>query len=233
MSIFKFKQFEVNQANSAMKIGTDAMIFGALIDVANKKRGLDIGSGTGVLSLMVAQKNKSIQIQAIEIESFAYQESKENFEKSIFKHQLEAIHSDIKSFKSLEKFDLIFTNPPYFENSSKSISDERNLARHTDMLTLSELASKLSQLITNDGDVWVILPLEQMQSFSNKMLEMQFFIHQQILIFGKENQAVRQIFCFSKGIKKVVKRELILRNENNQYTEAYKELTKEYHFNKL
>jgi tRNA1Val (adenine37-N6)-methyltransferase len=233
MSIFKFKQFDVNQTNSAMKIGTDALIFGALIESNDKKRGLDIGTGTGVLSLMVAQSNNSIQIKAIEIEEIAYLEAKNNFEKSAFTKQIEAIHGGIQDFHSKPKFDLIFTNPPYFENSSKSISSERNLARHTDTLSLKELALKVSDLITNDGDFWVILPLKQMQILTLNLQEFSFSLNKEILIFGKENQAVRQIFCFSKMKRAKTKREIIVRKSDNQYTDEYKKLTIAYHFNTL
>lgn len=233
MSVFKFKQFEVNQTMSAMKIGTDAMLFGALIDSAGKKNALDIGTGTGVLSLMVAQKNPRIQIKAIEIEEIAFHEAKDNFKNSVFHHQLGAIHGDLKDFNPKERFDLIFTNPPYFTNSSKSVSQTRNIARHTDTLSLQELASKVSELVTDDGDIWVILPEEQMQLLTNKMKNLNFFANEKILIFGKSNQIVRQIICFSKIYKQIVQRELVIRDQNNQYTEEYKRLTSEYHFNKL
>lgn len=233
MSIFKFKQFEVNQANSAMKIGTDAMIFGALIQSADKKHALDIGTGTGVLSLMLAQNNPSIQIKAIEIEESAFTEAKNNFDNSPFKNQLEAIHCDINLFDSDEKFDLIFTNPPYFENSSKSVSDQRNLARHTDTLSLKDLALKASKLITDDGDIWIILPLDQMHLIAQHLWDLNFFTNHEILIYGKENQPVRQIFTFSRTEKTKNKQELIIRNPDNQYTESYKELTIDFHFNKL
>ncbi|MDD2982580.1 MAG: methyltransferase [Crocinitomicaceae bacterium] len=233
MSIFKFKQFNIDQTNSAMKIGTDAMIFGALIETTDKKNGLDIGTGTGVLSLMVAQNNPSLQIKAIEIEENAFLEAKTNFEKSPFQNQLQAIYSDIKEFHSENQFDLIFTNPPYFANSSKSVSGERNLARHTDALSWKELALKVSELLSDDGDFWVILPLEGMQLLREQLQELNFFLNQEIILFGKENQAMRNVYSFSKTQKQTTKREIIIRQADNQYTDAYKKLTIEYHFNTL
>lgn len=233
MSVFKFKQFEVNQTNSAMKIGTDAMVFGALIDVSNKKNGLDIGTGTGVLSLMVAQRNQTIKIKAIEIDLNAFQEAKNNFLASPFHSQLEAIHQDVKTFQSNEKFDLIFSNPPYFQNATKSISDERNLARHTDTLSMEELSLKVSEIISTDGDFWIILPIETMQEIDFHLKSLHFFLNQEILIYGKENQLVRKIASYSKSKKDGFQQELIIRNTDNQYTAAYKELTIDYHFNQL
>lgn len=233
MSIFKFKQFEVNQTNSAMKIGTDAMVFGALIQSAGKKNALDIGTGTGVLSLMLAQSNPNLQIKAIEIEESAFTEAKSNFDYSPFRNQLEAIHSDLKLFVSAKKFDLIFTNPPYFENSSKSISDQRNLARHTDALSLKDLALKTSELIADDGDLWIILPLDQMKIITNHLQDLDFFLNQEIQINGKEKLPVRQVFTFSKTEKLKTKHEITIRNADNQYTDEYKSLTIDFHFNKL
>lgn len=233
MSVFKFKQFEVNQTNSAMKIGTDAMVFGALIDASNKKNGLDIGTGTGVLSLMVAQRNQTIKIKAIEIDLNAFQEAENNFLASTFHPQLEAIHQDVKAFQTDEKFDLIFSNPPYFQNATKSISDERNLARHTDTLSMEELSLKVSEIISTDGDFWIILPIETMQEIDFHLKSLHFFLNQVILIYGKENQLVRKIASYSKSKKDGFQQELIIRKSDNQYTEAYKELTIDYHFNQL
>ena len=158
MSIFKFKYFEINQTNSAMKIGTDSMVFGSLIDVEGKTNALDIGTGTGVLSLMTAQRNPKLIISAVEIEANAFEEAKMNFNKSPFQYQLNALHVDFLNFIPDFKFDLIFSNPPYFENASKSFNLTKNLARHDDSLPLNKLFEKASNLLTEKGHFWVILP---------------------------------------------------------------------------
>ena len=112
MSTFYFKEFKINQKDASMKVGTDAMVLGALIDSKQKQKGLDIGTGTGVLSLMVAQKNKYLAIDAIDIDKDNISIAKENFENSKFENTFETINKDFLNFKSSIKYDLIFSNPP-------------------------------------------------------------------------------------------------------------------------
>jgi len=233
MSIFRFKHFEVNQTNSAMKIGTDSMVFGALIDVEDKFNALDIGTGTGVLSLMIAQKNPKLKITAIEIEANAFEEAKMNFNNSSFQNQLSALHVDFLEFKSDEKFDLIFSNPPYFENASKSLKPSKNLARHDDSLPLNKLFEKASDLLTEKGIFWVILPNLTFDTYLDFAIDQGFHLIKQIEIFGKKNQLVRKIGAFSKIIKPLEFSNLIVRKNDGNYTHEYKKLTSEYHFNEL
>ncbi len=233
MSIFKFKHFEVNQTNSAMKIGTDSMVFGSLINVEGKSNALDIGTGTGVLSLMTAQRNPNLEITAIEIEANAFDEAKMNFNNSPFQHQLNAFHVDFLNFDPYCKFDLIFSNPPYFENAFKSINQEKNLARHDESLPLNELFEKASNLLTENGDFWVILPNLTFDAYQDTAHENGLFLEKQIEIFGKENQLVRKIGAFSKINKSLEHSSLIIRKNDGNYTDEYKKLTIDYHFNVL
>jgi tRNA1Val (adenine37-N6)-methyltransferase len=233
MSIFKFKHFEVNQSNSAMKIGTDSMVFGSLIDVEGKSNALDIGTGTGVLSLMTAQRNPSLKITAIEIEADAFDEAKINFDNSSFKPQLTAFHVDFLNFSPDSKFDLIFSNPPYFENASKSSSQQKNLARHDDSLPLNVLFEKVAVHLTENGLFWVILPNLTFDTYSEFASKIGLHLFKQIEIFGKENQLVRKIGAFSKINKSLDHSRLIIRKNDGNYTDEYKELTIDYHFNVL
>ncbi len=233
MSIFKFKHFEVNQTNSAMKIGTDSMVFGSLIDVEGKSNALDIGTGTGVLSLMTAQRNPNLKITAIEIEENAFEEAKMNFNNSPFQHQLNAFHFDFLNFNPDSKFDLIFSNPPYFENASKSLLQEKNLARHDDSLPLNVLFEKVSDLLNEKGDFWVILPSLTFDSYLNIAQQNSLFLVKEIEIYGKENQLVRKIGAFSKIKKPLKLARLTIRKRDGNYTDEYKKLTAEYHFNEL
>jgi tRNA1Val (adenine37-N6)-methyltransferase len=233
MSIFKFKHFEVDQSNSAMKIGTDSMVFGSLIDVEGKSNALDIGTGTGVLSLMTAQRNPSLKITAIEIEADAFDEAKINFDNSSFKPQLTAFHVDFLNFSPDSKFDLIFSNPPYFENASKSSSLQKNLARHDDSLPLNVLFEKVAVHLTENGLFWVILPNLTFDTYSEFASKIGLHLVKQIEIFGKENQLVRKIGAFSKINKSLDYSRLIIRKNDGNYTDEYKELTIDYHFNVL
>lgn len=233
MSIFKFKYFEVNQTNSAMKIGTDSMVFGSMIDVEGKSNALDIGTGTGVLSLMTAQRNNQLKITAIEIETNAFKEAKMNFKTSKFESQLTALHIDFLDYHPETKFDLIFSNPPYFENASKSLIQEKNLARHDDSLPLELLFKKVANHLTEDGLFWLILPDLTFDTYSEFASKIGLHLVKQIEIFGKENQLVRTIGAFSKTQTSPKFDRLTIRKMDGNYTDEYKKLTIYYHFNVL
>lgn len=232
MSVFKFKEFSVQQAASAMKIGTDALIFGSLIAVNQKNTALDIGTGTGVLALMIAQKNPDLQLIGLEIEVEAFLEAQSNFQQSPFHAQLNAVHGDFLEFKS-SPVDLIFSNPPYFENSSKANSSKRNLARHDDSLPLIDLFHRVSELLTQDGHFWIILPATTVDEYLPIAEKIGLYPEEVISIFGKENQLIRKVVSFTKHRKSTAFSELIVRNSDGTYTNMYKKLTEAYHFNQL
>lgn len=232
MSVFKFKEFSVQQEASAMKIGTDAMIFGSLISVEHKKNALDIGTGTGVLALMLAQRSADLNLIGLEIEAEAFNEAKFNFENSPFKSQLIAVHDDFLQFENTP-FDLIFSNPPYFENSSKANSSKRNLARHDDRLPLIELFQRAYELLTEDGHFWIILPATTVDEYVPIVEKFGLYPEEIISIYGTENKLIRKVVSFKKHRKSIVLSELIVRNSDGRYTEMYKKLTEAYHFNQL
>jgi tRNA1Val (adenine37-N6)-methyltransferase len=233
MSVFKFLAFDVRQSDTAMKIGTDAMIFGALIQSAGKKQALDIGTGTGVLSLMVAQQNSALQIQAIEIAREAVLEAQDNFQQSSFHQQLTIVHADFTTHTFQHSFDLIFSNPPYFEKSSKSGNEQRNLARHDDGLPLETLFQRVSELLAPGGSFWLILPAATMDAYLGFAQDRQLYLQREIAVFGKPGNLVRKICAFVKNAGQTTFENLIIRTETGQYTDAYVELTKAYHFNQL
>lgn len=232
MSVFKFRQFDVRQADSAMKIGTDAMIFGALIETNGKKQALDIGTGTGVLSLMAAQQNPQLQVTAIEIESNAASEARHNFENSPFTERLKVLHQDFLTLEN-HAFDLIFSNPPYFENAYKSGVQGRDFARHDDSLPLGKLFQRISELLSDEGHCWLILPHLTMDQYDSEARSLGLFLEKEIAVFGKKEQLVRKISCFSKSQKQPICETLVVRNADGSYTEQYKELTREFHWNVL
>lgn len=233
MSVFKFKQFDVRQSDTAMKIGTDAMVFGALIAAEDHRQALDIGTGTGVLSLMVAQRNPQLQIEALEIAPEASQEAAFNFEQSPFASRLAVIHADFTRHNFPQTYDLIFSNPPYFEKSSKSGNQQRNLARHDDGLPLEILFTRTAQILDPAGIFWLILPHETMDAYLDFAETQGLFLQKEITVFGKPRNPVRKIAAFSKNRATPVLDQLVIRTETGQYSEAYLALTQEYHFNKL
>lgn len=159
-SWFEFKQFRINQDKTAMKVGTDGVLLGSWIDVENAVNALDIGTGTGLLALMIAQRSREVRIDAIDIDKGAYEQARENTEASPWSDRLDVFHNSLKEFsgKSEEKYDLIVCNPPYFTNGVKSDDEKRSIARHADELTLDELFKYSSQLLSDIGNLGIIFP---------------------------------------------------------------------------
>ena len=135
---FRFKQFTIRQNVNPQKVGTDSMLLGAW-SKGNFNHILDIGTGTGILALMMAQQNPDARIVALEPDPASLAEAIENFNDSVFKHRITGVESSLQQFESAEKFDLIISNPPYFENSTLSANEHKNRARHTDQLPLTDL----------------------------------------------------------------------------------------------
>ena len=156
---FAFKQFIIKQDKCAMKVGTDAVLLGAWIIPNGSKHILDIGTGTGVISLMLAQKTVA-QIDAIDIEEEAFIQAKQNVSESKFSKQIHVIHSSFQEYAktAVKKYNLIVTNPPYFEQSLKSSDEQRSHARHADVLPFEELLDGVLKLLDEKGKFCLILP---------------------------------------------------------------------------
>lgn len=162
-SFFKFKEFTVYQDKTAMKVCTDACLFGAWVadnlEMSRLKNILDIGTGTGLLSLMLAQFSQA-HIDAVEIEPMAVEQARENFQASKWKNQLDIHPTSILEFakRPIKTFDLIISNPPFFEQQLKSNNSQRNIAMHSNNLTLTELAYCINELLTDSGKAAILLP---------------------------------------------------------------------------
>jgi tRNA1Val (adenine37-N6)-methyltransferase len=234
LSVFRFKQFDVKQANNPLKVGTDAMLLGAFIDATDKKLGLDLGTGTGVLSLMVAQKNTEIQLDAVEINSLAAAECSFNFEQSVWSNRLKCLEGNYLTIDFEKCFDLIFTNPPYHIESIIGENLDYNRAKHSDSNELAELFRLVNRILSEDGDFWLILPF-QLQTYIQEIAgENQLYCKQLIQIHAKENKRnTRVVFQFQKKQSNLSITDFYIRNADNSYTEAYIQLTKAYHFVEL
>ena len=232
MSVFQFKRFTLKQNSSAMKFGTDSRLLGSLIDVKGKVFSLDVGTGTGVLSLMLAQRNEAMMIDAIEIESDAFVEAKENVSLSLFSSQISLILGDFYKFESLHVYDLIFSNPPFFYNSLKNKDDNKSIARHTLRSSIVDFVEKVNLLLSNFGHVWVIIPYLSLVEWGKVIAANGFFIHKMISVYSKPGIKVRIIVCFSKVPTPFLEEvDILIRDEFGFYTQEYVELTKEYHLN--
>lgn len=227
-----------------MKVGTDAMILGAYVgERVMSERGesqitqiLDIGTGTGVLSLMLAQRTKA-NIDAIDIDENAYLQSKENFENSSWRNKIHAFHSSIQEFNPAnnQKYDLIISNPPYFEHNQKASREserynERTSARSFDSLSFADLLIHTSRLLSDEGRFYVIIPAVSVDSFISEAGKYNLFLFDRLNIQSKENQEpVRNILGFSKSKKDLKESRFVIYRDDGGYTDDYIELTKNYH----
>lgn len=163
-SYFQFKQFKINQDGSAMKVGTDGVLLGAWTDVNEARSFLDIGTGTGLIAIMLAQRTeKTSKIDAVEIDASSYQQAVNNFDDCPWSSQIEAYRTSFQDFicKTSRKYDVIVSNPPYFINSLKAKEESRTQARHTDGLPFEDLIEGAKALLNPEGRFSVILPVTE------------------------------------------------------------------------
>ncbi len=206
-----------------MKVSTDACLLGALVDEnLLPKNILDIGSGTGLLSLMMAQKFLSAKIDAVEIEENAFQQTQENFYNSLWKDRLQAHFSSIQNFAKEnpdKKFDLIISNPPFFENDLLSPNKNVNTAKHSTELSLKELIDSSFQLLNENGVIYLLLPLRRKEEIIQHSSQI-IYLHDKPEILAK-----RCVYVLQKNIsERMVEEKLILKNGNGEYSTAFKKL---------
>ena len=160
-SFFQFKQFRIEQDRCAMKVCTDACTFGAWAELSDAKRILDIGTGTGLLALMAAQRNPVATIDAVEIEADAAQQAEGNFQASPFSNRIHLFQTAIQDFEPTERYDTILVNPPFYQNDLRSSEPKTNQAQHALSLTFDELLFAVTRLLKKDGTWHILLPLEE------------------------------------------------------------------------
>ncbi len=234
MSVFRFKQFDVKQEHNPLKVGTDSMLLGAFIDAREKSFGLDLGAGTGVLSLMVAQKNPEIQIDAVEINPEASKECDYNFQNSTWRHRLNSIEGDYLKLNFECKYDLIFSNPPYHLEDVLGDNLYTTRAKHSSSNELIDLIILTSKLISPSGNFWMILPYQLSEFVLDLAEQNSLFCCELIRIHSKETKRnTRIIIRFSKDSAPRSESDFYIRNEDNSYSNEYIELTKDYHFKRL
>jgi tRNA1Val (adenine37-N6)-methyltransferase len=232
--IFRFKQFSLSQGKSAMKLSTDAVVLGAFVNPSLAKNILDIGTGTGILSLMMAQKSEAF-IQAVEIDEVAASEAEFNFKQSKWLNRISLYSNSIQDFRREfpdVKFDLIITNPPYFVagNQFEIEEEKRRTARHTNTLSFEELAKIMAELLHEDGTIAMVLPNQEAEFFIQIAETYLLFPKEILQVFPKKSKPFnRLVMLFSKQKQNITKQELVIYNEDNSYTNEYYELTKDYY----
>lgn len=231
--MFQFKHFSIQQENSALKVGTDAMLLGAFVSSENAKFCLDIGAGTGVISLMLAQKNPALEVTAIEIDAASTIDCRVNFANSNWSKNLACIEADFLKWHSDLQFDLIVSNPPFYQNSLLSNNALTAQSKHAVFLPFDQLFEKVTRLLVENGVFWMIIPIEDLHFVCQLALLNNLFCCQQIIIEAKPGKNVRAILAFRKNEQHLIVQTICIRAENGNYTSQYIELTKEFHSKNL
>jgi tRNA1Val (adenine37-N6)-methyltransferase len=231
--MFQFKQFTIQQNKCAMKVGTDGVLLGAWTNVENTKQILDIGTGTGLIALMLAQRQPNAEIDAIEIEENAYKQAVENIQNTKWQDRISVFHSSLQEFETNKKYDLIVSNPPYFSQSLKNPDIYRKTARHNDTLSQHDLLENSKRLLQNNCRLAVIYPAYEALTFLNIAKEIGFHclrITHIIPTIGRKAKRLLIELCQNPCV--LTENEICIEKEKrHEYTEEYKNLTKDFYLN--
>lgn len=229
---FKFKNFTVWHDKCAMKVGTDAVLLGSWVSLTDCHAILDVGTGTGLIALMLAQRSNAA-IEAIDVDEAACNQAKENIEASTFRDQINIHCMSFQSYAEATdiRYDLIVSNPPYFLNSLKGPDNQRNTARHNDTLPLNHLLDGSAKLLTPKGKIALILPASQQGELKDLLYNMPLFTTRETLIFPTPQSTPKRILVelSINQSEPCEKTQLIIEEGRHQYTDAYKKLTKAYY----
>lgn len=230
-NIFQFKQFSVSQDKCAMKVGTDGVLLGAWANF-NDGDVLDVGAGTGVVALMAAQKNKNSQIDAIDVDSLAVNQSRVNFLNAPWKERLNVFHVALQDFFPGKQYDSIVSNPPFFNNTYRAKNKERNIARHSELLTFEELIKDVDRLLKNSGNFSVILPFPA-NEFEQLAANHHLWVKTKTIVYPNLSRPPKRVLMeFVKQKTKVVENKLTIEKlQRHDYTNEYKALTKDFYLN--
>ncbi len=229
--LFHFKKFSVRHDRSSMKVGTDGVLLGAWVDVTNASHILDVGTGTGIIALMLAQRTKpSVQIEAIEIDQHASEDANENFISSHWSERLTLHHDPVQNFTSSKQFDLIVSNPPYFISSFKPPHAQRTVARHTESLSFIDLINAAKRLLSEKGKLNVVLPYTEGLQFIVLATENGFYCSKKWSFRARKEKPIeRWLLEFSKDKTSPEEGEILLYSSGEEWSEGYQKLTKEFY----
>ena len=230
---FQFKQFSVNQDQCAMKIGTDAVLLGAWVSLEqNPFSILDIGAGTGIIALMVAQRSQAELIDAIEIDDLAYEQCVANFENAPWNDRLFCYHASLEEFADEieDKYDLIISNPPFYSENFKTEKSQRDLARFVDAMPFKHLIDSASKLLSENGVFAVIIPSKEEAHFTTLASNVNLFPNRVLNIKGSPSSDIkRSLIEFSFRESETKTDELIIETSRHEYTQDYINLTKDFY----
>jgi len=241
--MFQFKKFTINQDRCAMKVGTDGVLLGAWCPIDNNPFSiLDIGAGTGILSLILAQRSNAEhpslqgelaqQIDAIEIDENAFEQCVENFENSPWGDKLFCFHAGLDEFveEPEDEYDLIISNPPFYTEDYKTENEQRDLARFSDALPFEDLVEAAHLLLSENGIFAVIIPFKEEEKFITLAKDFELYPFKITRVKGTPTTEIkRSLLAFSKTQKQTLVDELIIETARHQYTEEYIDLTKDFY----
>ncbi|GAB4228857.1 MAG: methyltransferase [Ekhidna sp.] len=233
-SYFQFKEFRVEQQHAGMKVTTDGCLFGGWVadeirQSKEPKRILDIGAGTGLLSLMLAQVTTNTEITAVEINEVVFNEAKYNCAQSPWSHRLQCVHTPIQKLKDVA-YDLIICNPPFFKDSQQGMSSDKNQAVHSNDLSAQDLLNQALRLLDKDGSLYLLYPEREMNAFIQAAAKAGLYpIHQVFVRNQKDQQVFRMMTRFGLIETEMETSELIIRNIDRKYTPESWELLKDYY----
>lgn len=230
---FQFKQFTVWHDKCAMKVGTDGVLLGAWTSVQNAHKILDVGTGTGLVALMLAQRSlPDADIVALEIDETAAGQARDNVTRSPWKERVEVVQADFRSYQSSDKFDVVVSNPPYFVDSLECPDRQRNAARHNDSLTYEELLEGVAGLLAEDGAFTIVIPVDVADRVKMIAAVKNLYAVRQLNVITKPGGVPkRTLITFTFSNQECVVEELLTELARHQYSEEYIALTQEYYLN--
>jgi len=227
---FRFKQFSVRHDKCAMRVNTDGVLLGAWQNVEGAKGILDIGTGTGVLALMMAQRNDHAIIDAIDIDKGACEQAQENFSNSPWSGRLTSIHSSLQNYKPDKRYDLIISNPPYFIADLQSLNHKKNIARHGVELSYEALIVNVDRLLSDEGRVLVVIPAFNLAAFEALANAQNLFVNKMTEVNATGEKAPYIVLLeLARTEKELVKGAIQIQGSGGEFTEEYKMLTKDFY----
>ena len=230
---FQFKQFIIQQNKTAMKVGTDGVLLGSWAKVSSKaERILDIGTGTGLIALMMAQRSTAKVIDAVELNERAYHQAKENFKASNWSERLSCFHSSFQIFSNEMEgnYDLIVSNPPFYIATQRTALEDRDMARHSDHLRFGELLIGVAKLLNKKGSCAFIIPFSEQDDFIALAEKNGVFPFQITHVKGNNESPIRRsLLQFSFVKDEILTKELVIENSRHIYTKDYIELVKDFY----
>jgi tRNA1Val (adenine37-N6)-methyltransferase len=230
---FQFKEFKVEQDRCAMKVGTDGVLLGAWVEVLDEVNSiLDIGTGTGVIALQLAQRSEAEVIDAIEIEANAFEQAVDNFENSEWADRLYCYHASLQDFvgEMDEKYDLIVSNPPYYNDTFKDLDKKRALARHTEGLSFEALLSGIAQLLSDGGTAAFIIPHKEENNFLELGKKMKLYPSKISRYSGHLNSELKRSLVQLKNQETtLIEETFFLEHSRHEYSDHYKNLVKDFY----